>query len=93
MPRRTDGNHVHITEALRDMGATVLDLHSMGRGCPDIAVGLAGVNYLFEIKSSHRAQLTPDEERFRLGWSGQVDTISSWRDALEIMGLLQPEEK
>ena len=47
---RVDDNHAKIVASLRLVGCTVLDLSAVGQGCPDIMVGLAGVNYLIEIK-------------------------------------------
>jgi Holliday junction resolvase len=93
MPRRVDMNQRNIIEALRDVGATVTDTHSLGKGFPDIVVGHAGLNYLFEIKHPENGSLTPDEKNFRVTWAGQADTITCWRDAFEIMGILSPEEK
>ncbi len=93
MAQRVDQNQEAIVQALRDIGASVYDTHSLGNGFPDIVVGLAGVNYLFEIKNPDRdlsrRSLTLHEERFRLGWSGQVETIETWHDAFKIMGVVK----
>lgn len=51
MPKRVDANQRSIVADLRAIGATVEDLHEVGDGCPDIAVGFRGQNYLFEIKT------------------------------------------
>jgi Holliday junction resolvase len=68
-------------KAFRDIGATVLHLHTIGKGCPDILVGLNGINYLIEIKDGSKPpskrKLTPDEETFAKNWLGQVCIIKS----------------
>jgi len=48
--KRVDANQKEIVKALRDRGASVLHLHQVGGGCPDILVGYAGYNFLIEIK-------------------------------------------
>jgi len=34
------------------MGVSVQHLHWLGKGCPDLMLGHAGVNYLLEFKDS-----------------------------------------
>ena len=46
---KVDDNQSEIVAALRKVGCTVLILSSVGRGCPDIAVGRAKQNYFLEI--------------------------------------------
>ena len=81
---RTDTNQASIVKALRDMGATVLLLHQVGGGCPDIAVGYFGKNYFFEIKV-RGGRLTPDESEFLASWNGQASVIHSAEEAVDIM--------
>ena len=47
---KVDANHSTIVKALRDVGATVLSLASMGHGCPDLVIGKDGKNWLVEVK-------------------------------------------
>ena len=47
---RRDTNHVEIVRALRAAGASVLELHAVGGGCPDLLVGYRRYNYLLEVK-------------------------------------------
>lgn len=87
MAKRTDGNQVQIVKTLRDLGATVADLHGVGRGVPDIAVGFRGVTYLCEIKNGN-AGLTPDEARFHAEWRGQVAIVRTVPDVLKLLGMI-----
>lgn len=92
MPRRAakvDSNQPEIVSALRKAGCSVLLLHMVGNGCPDIAVGHRGSNYLFELKDPSRPlsarKLTPDEQQFIEQWRGHVSVITSVEEALKIM--------
>ena len=67
MAKRTDRNQREIVEALRAMGASVQDLHTIGHGCGDILIGWRGVNLLAEVKNG-KAKLTPDEKEFHRQW-------------------------
>jgi len=69
--RRIDNNQVDVVAALRGVGASVLHLHAIGKGAPDILVGFRGINVLIEIKSA-KGTMTPDESAFVSGWLGQV---------------------
>lgn len=48
---RTDANQKAIIKALRDAGASVQPLHTIGAGCPDLLVGVRGVTHLLEVKN------------------------------------------
>lgn len=85
-PSRVDENQKEIVSAFRSAGATVLMLHSVGKGCPDIVCGFRGTNYLVEIKTSHKSKLTPPEAKFFEEWKGQVCIIHSAKEAIEFLG-------
>lgn len=86
---RVDRNQREIVHALRAAGATVQSLASVGKGVPDILIGLEGVNLLAEIKdgakSKSRRKLTWDELSFHRTWKGQVAIIESIEDALDLV--------
>lgn len=69
MPKRVDSNQAEIVEGLRAIGASVTDLHEVGKGCPDLLVGYAGRVYLLEVKSK-AGRLTPDERAWARNWRG-----------------------
>ncbi len=87
--KRVDSNHAEITKALRKIGATVISLADVHHGCGDILVGLAGRNYLLELKdgskSPSRQKLTPDQEIFHANWGGQIAVVNSVDAALEVV--------
>jgi hypothetical protein len=51
-------------------------LHHVGRGCPDILVGIRGLNVLQELKFG-KAGLTGDEPQWHASWTGQVEIVRS----------------
>lgn len=81
-----DANQPEIVKALRKLGCTVLMLHQLGKGCPDILIGFRGKNLLAEIKDSSKVpskrRLTTDEKEFHDMWRGQVAVIESIEDAI-----------
>lgn len=86
---KVDANQADIVKALRQAGASVLCLHRVGQGCPDLLVGKNEVNLLMEIKdgslpASWRT-LSPDEAEFFTTWRGQVKLVKSVEEALEVL--------
>ena len=47
--KRVDINQKAIVEHLRAMGMSVFHLHEVGKGCPDLLVGINGQTYLIEV--------------------------------------------
>jgi len=81
---RVDNNQAEIVEALRRAGASVLHLHTIGHGSPDILVGKYGINLLVEIKTAD-GDLTDDERKFFDTWRGQVTMVRTMEDALRLL--------
>jgi hypothetical protein len=86
--RRVDHNQAEIVAALRAAGATVTDLHTLGRGCPDLLVGYGAVNYLIEVKSDH-GRLTPAEAAWLGSWRGQSAVVTDVTQALAVIGITE----
>jgi Holliday junction resolvase len=86
---RLDQNHPEIVDSLRRVGFSVQSLATVGCGCPDIIVGTGGQNYLFEIKDGDKVpskrKLTPDEMGWHAAWKGQVHTVMSVQDCLDVI--------
>lgn len=84
---RTDANQQEIVHGLRQSGCTVLDLSAVGCGCPDILVGRAGHNWLFEIKDGSKPpsarKLTIPEQAFFAMWRGNVQVVKSLDEAID----------
>lgn len=91
--RRVDSNHQEIIAALRQVGASVLDLHALP-GALDLLVGHRGVLRIIEVKdgnkSASRRKLTPAElETIRLfeAVGCPVHVVSSVDEALRAIGV------
>jgi Holliday junction resolvase len=84
-----DANQSALVKALRDAGATVQPLHSVGGGVPDILCGLAGMNLLFEVKDGAKKpsdrKLTTAQIEWHEKWRGQVCVVSSVAEALDAL--------
>lgn len=66
-PRRVDKNQKAIADALRALGFGVLDIHSVGRGAPDLVVSNATDTVLVEVKTLGEG-FTEDETEFAKSW-------------------------
>jgi len=86
--KRVDSNQPEIVKALRDVGATVQHLHTVGAGCPDILVGFRGRNYLMEIKTKD-GHVNSRELEWYSSWSGQANVVRTQDEALYIIGALK----
>lgn len=90
---KRDRNHAEIVKRFRDLGCSVLDLGSVGGGCPDILVGYGGINALVEIKDGSKPPsartLTSDQVDFFASWRGDVIVVATLDDVkrlYEVMG-------
>jgi len=89
---KTDDNQSDIVAGLRSIGASVQILAAVGKGCPDLAIGYRGVNYLIEIKDGSKprseTKLTPDQVRWHTDWRGQSGIAYTLDDALVLIGAI-----
>lgn len=72
---KVDANHAEIVEALLERpGVTVHSLAGVGRGCPDLIVGVEGSTHLIEVKDGDKVpsarRLTPDQRKWIGEWTG-----------------------
>jgi hypothetical protein len=90
--RKVDDNQAEIVQALRDAGASVQPIHTIGRGCPDLLVAFRNCNYVFEVKDGRKPPsarvLTDDEVRWHREWNGPVEIVSSIDEALRAIGVI-----
>jgi hypothetical protein len=85
LAKRADANQPEIVGALEKMGCSVLHLHMVGKGCPDLAVAFRGRTYMVEIKNGKRYwEMSPAQDKFRSTWNApvilidSVETATSW---------------
>jgi hypothetical protein len=67
---KTDANQSAIVAALRDHGAFVQSLATIGDGCPDLLVGWRGRIILMELKRNEKALLKPAQHQWATLWNG-----------------------
>ena len=89
---RVDANQAQIIAALRQAGASVQLLHTVGDGCPDLLVGIKRRTFLLEVKDAS-GQLTAAQRRWFAGWRGQAAIVRSAEDALRVVGLARPADR
>ena len=89
MPRRAakvDANQSEIVDAARRMGCSVQPLHTVGKGVPDLLVGINGINDLWEVKDGKKPpserRLTTDQIIWHDAWRGHVQVIDSVEKAV-----------
>jgi Holliday junction resolvase len=88
---RIDANHTEIVNALREMGAMVQPLHTVGNGCPDLLVGWRNQLLLVEIKDGAKApserRLNDEQVKWHSAWTGYpVYVITDITGAVELIG-------
>ena len=88
---RKDGNQDEIGGALRQVGAFVQSLASIGNGCPDLLVAYHGRTFLVEVKAD-KGKLTPAEAAWiaeceRIG-GVSVYLVRGAEDALRTVGAI-----
>lgn len=71
---RPDANHNSIRDWYEALYCSVVDLHSVGFGCPDLLVGVSGRSELVEVKTEC-GNLEPSQVRFIRDWRGSKVTV------------------
>jgi Holliday junction resolvase len=90
---RTDANHEAVVKALREAGATVQSLASVGKGVPDLLVGFKSQTLLMEVKDSakpaSKRRLTEDQLQWHGSWrGGPLAIVDSPESALSMLRIL-----
>jgi hypothetical protein len=85
---KVDANQAQIVQQLRRCGYTVLPTHQL-KNAFDVLVGAHGLNFAFEIKDPAKPpsarKLTPGEQAFQEKWRGQVATVTTLEECLEVI--------
>lgn len=86
---KVDSNQKEIVSAFRKFGCSVLMLHTVGHGCPDLAVGKNRKTVLVEVKDGAKTpsqrELTTDEEKFHAEWKGSVFVVENLSDVIALV--------
>lgn len=89
-PKKADSNQPQIMKLCRQIpGLSVVTLHEVGKGLPDLLIGFRGVNYLMELKDGAKVKsakkLTEPEKEFHRTWNGQIAIVESIEDILKLI--------
>ncbi len=84
MRRRVDSWQAEAVSLLRQLGAGVLILSDVGKGCPDILVAWKRQNILFELKTKP-IHLTAAELGFLATWPGPAYVVCDFEEILEVL--------
>lgn len=86
---RKDANHAEIVKTFRELGAQVVDLANIGNGVPDLLVSTGKRTFLVEVKDGSKPpsqqKLTTDEKEFHSVWRGELFTITSIPEAINLI--------
>lgn len=83
---KKDANHKDIVRALRSAGRSVLELHEVGAGCPDLAVFWPGGFCLMEIKNPEgRDRIEPSQVQWHRSYRGPRGTLVVVRSVAEAL--------
>lgn len=81
---RVDANQGTIVSEYRRLGCSVRSTAALGKGFPDLCVGIGGLSALVEVKDGSKPPsaraLTPDERDFRDTWTGGVYLVEKVED-------------
>jgi len=87
--KRVDENQKTIVHTFIALGASVLNLSTVGRGCPDLLIGYRGKSVLVEIKRDAKVSFTEPQVKFMQEWrGGAVSRIDSVDAAIRLIKML-----
>jgi hypothetical protein len=90
---KKDANHNEVVDALKEAGASVIDMSHVGRGFPDLIVGFNSQTLLMEIKnpktSYGKKGLNKNQLKWREQWiGGTYCIVDSVESALKMIGII-----
>jgi hypothetical protein len=91
--KRVDENQKTIVHTFIALGASVLNLSTVGRGCPDLLIGYRGKSVLVEVKSP-KGTFTEPQIKFMQDWrGGAVSRIDSVDAAIRLIKMLDMDNQ
>ena len=90
--KKVDKNQKDVVKALRDYGADVFLLHTVGGGIPDLMVCYEEQTILMEVKDGADKRLTPQQITLFAGWKGgPLHRVNSCEEAINVLKLYEME--
>ena len=88
--KKVDKNQKDVVKALRDYGADVFLLHTVGGGIPDLMVCYEEQTILMEVKDGEDKKLTPQQIVLFSNWrGGPLHRLNSVQEAIEVLKLYE----
>jgi hypothetical protein len=88
--KKVDKNQKDVVKALRDYGAHVFLLHTVGGGIPDLMVCYEDNTILMEVKDGDGKKLTPQQITLFANWmGGPLHRVNSVQEAIEVLKLYE----
>ena len=85
---RVDKNHKSIVQCFRKLGCSVLSLHAVGKGCPDLVVCYQMQLYLVEVKDTG-GKLNTLQEDWHRKWGSPVHVVRSNSEVVSLLNKLR----
>ena len=84
---KVDANQQDIMQALKRCGCSVQSLHTVGKGVPDLLVGIDGKqNLLVEVKATPTDKLNAMQTTWHKAWLGPpVYVVRTRSDVVDIL--------
>lgn len=86
---RIDANQRLLVELWRRLGAQVLVLSAVGKGCPDVLLSYNGHTVLCELKDGSKPpskrKLTEPQIEFHKTWLGQICIVKNEHEAAQLI--------
>jgi len=79
-----DANQAEIVAGLEQCYCSVVLLHRVGGGIPDILVGRNKCNWLMEVKTP-KGKLNALQREFHSSWRGQISVVRNLDEALSVI--------
>jgi Holliday junction resolvase len=84
--KKVDKNQKDVVKALRDYGADVFLLHTVGGGIPDLMVCYQEQTILMEVKDGEDKKLTPQQIILFANWNGgPLHRVNSVQESIEVL--------
>jgi len=88
--KKVDNNQKYVVKALRDYGATVFLLHTVGGGIPDLMVCYNDQTILMEVKDGSEKKLTPQQITLFANWQGgPLHRVNSVQESIDVLKLYE----
>jgi len=90
--KKVDKNQKDVVKALRDYGADVFLLHTVGGGIPDLMVCYADQTILMEVKDGADKKLTPQQITLFANWKGgPLHRVNNVEEAISVLKLFDEQ--